>query len=115
MRIRLIVFPAAHRLRGIREECDLRALHQWLGDMGNDVSENTLRNWQKKGKEYLDRMVVELKRIALEKVAVVNCGETWCKVRKYDRYKKCYMWVLVNKVECVVIFFYEYGPVGVTC
>ena len=74
-----------------------------------------MRNWQKKGKEYLDRMVVELKRIAREKVAVVNCGETWCKVRKYDRYKKCYMWVLVNKVECVVIFFYEYGPVGVTC
>ena len=34
MRIRLIVFPAAHRLRGIREERDLRALHQWLGDMG---------------------------------------------------------------------------------
>lgn len=33
-----------------------------------------MRNWQKKGKEYLDRMVVELKRIALEKVAVVNCG-----------------------------------------
>ena len=105
MRIRLIVFPAAHRLRGIREERDLRALYQWLGDMG----------MTKKGRKYLDRMVVELKRIALEKVAVVNCGETWCKVRKYDRYKKCYMWVLVNKVECVVIFFYEYGPVGVTC
>ncbi len=82
-------------------------LHQWLGDMGMSISENTLRNWLKKGKRYLDSMVVELKRIALEKDAVVNCDETWCKVRKYDHYKECYMWVLVNKAERVVIFFYE--------
>ena len=87
-------------------------LHQWLGDMGMTVSGNTLRNWLKKGRKYLDRMVVELKRIALEKDAVVNCDETWCKVRKYDRYKKCYMWVLVNKAEGVVIFFYEDGSRG---
>ena len=87
-------------------------LHRWLGDMGMSVSENTLRNWLKKGKGYLDRMVVELKRIALEKDAVVNCDETWCKVRKYDCYKKCYMWVLVNKAERVVIFFYEDGSRG---
>ena len=87
-------------------------LHQWLGGMGMTVSENTLRNWLKKGRKYLDRMVVELKRIALEKDAVVNCDETWCKVRKYDRYKKCYMWVLVNKAERVVIFFYEDGSRG---
>ena len=87
-------------------------LHQWLGDMGMTVLENTLRNWLKKGRKYLDRMVLELKRIALEKDAVVNCDETWCKVRKYDRYKKCYMWVLVNKAERVVIFFYEDGSRG---
>ena len=87
-------------------------LHQWLVDMGMTVSENTLRNWLKKGRKYLDRMVVELKRVALEKDAVVNCDETWCKVRKYDRYKKCYMWVLVNKAERVVIFFYEDGSRG---
>lgn len=89
-----------------------RLLHQWLGDMGMTVSENTLCNWPKKGKGYLDRMVVELKRIVLEKDAVVNCDETWCKVRKYDHYKKCYMWVLVNKAERVVIFFYEDGSRG---
>ena len=87
-------------------------LHQWLGDMGMTVSENTLRNWLKKGKKYLDRMVVELKRMALEKDAVGNCDETWCKVRKYDHYKKCYMWVMVNKAERVVIFFYEDGSRG---
>ena len=30
----------------------------------------------------------------------------------YDRYKKCYRWVLVNKAERVVIFFYEDGSRG---
>ena len=69
------------------------------------VSENTLRNWLKKGKGYLNLVVVELRRSSLEKDAVVNCYETWYKVRKYDRYKKYYMWVLVNKVERVVICF----------
>ncbi len=87
-------------------------LHQWLQDMGMAVSANTLRNWLKKGKVYLDRLVVELKRIALEKDSIVNCDETWCKVRKYDKYRKRYMWVLVNKAEQVVIFFYEDGSRG---
>ena len=29
-------------------------LHQWLTDMGMTISKNTLRNWLKKGKKYLD-------------------------------------------------------------
>ena len=87
-------------------------LHQWLTDMGMTVSKNTLRNWLKKGKTYLDELVCVLKSIALEKDSIVNCDETWCKVRKYDHYKKCYMWVLVNKAERLVIFFYEDGSRG---
>ena len=87
-------------------------LHQWLTDMGMTVSANTLRNWLKKGKKYLDRLIVVLKSVALEKDSVVNCDETWCKVRKYDRYKKCYIWVLVNKAEKICIFFYEDGSRG---
>ncbi len=87
-------------------------LHQWLTDMGMTVSANTLRNWLKKGKIYLDKLVESLKEMALEKDSIVNCDETWCKVRKYDRYKKCYIWVLVNKVERVVIFFYDNGSRG---
>ena len=46
---------------------------------------------------------------SLEKDSIVNCDETWCKVRKYDHYKKCYIWVLVNKAEKIAIFFYEDG------
>lgn len=87
-------------------------LHQWLTDMGMTISENTLYNWLKKGKKYLDKLIVVLKSIALEKDSIVNCDETWCKVRKYDHYKKCYIWVLVNKAEKVAIFFYEDGSRG---
>ena len=84
-------------------------LHQWLTDMGMTVSKNTLRNWLTKGKKYLDELVCVLKSIALEKDSIVNCDETWCKVRKYDHYKKCYIWVLVNKAQKTAIFFYENG------
>ena len=87
-------------------------LHQWLTDMGMTVSPNTLRNWLKKGKVYLDQLVESLKEVALEKDSIVNCDETWCKVRKCDHYKKCYIWVLVNKAERVVIFFYDNGSRG---
>ena len=80
--------------------------------MGMTVSANTLRNWLKKGKVYLDKLVGSLKEAALEKDSIVNCDETWCKVRKYDHYKKCYIWVLVNKAERVVIFFYDNGSRG---
>ena len=39
-------------------------------------------------------IIVDLKTIALEKDSIVNCDETWCKVRKYDHCKKCYIWLL---------------------
>ena len=84
-------------------------LHQWLTDMGMTISKNTLHNWLKKGKKYLDELVCVLKSTALGKDSIVNCGETWCKVHKYDHYKKCYIWVLVNKAQKTAIFFYENG------
>ena len=87
-------------------------LHQWLSDMGLTISRNTLHNWLKKGKKYLDKLIVVLKSLALEKDSIVNCDETWCKVRKYDDYRKCYIWVLVNKSEKIAIFFYEDGSRG---
>ena len=33
----------------------------------------------------------------------------WCKVRRYNKYTKKYIWVLVNKSQGVVIFFYDEG------
>lgn len=87
-------------------------LHQWLTDMKMTISPDTLRNWLKKGKKYLDELGCVLKEIALEKDSIVHCDETLCKVRKYDHYKKCYIWVLVNKAQKVAIFFYENGSRG---
>ena len=80
--------------------------------MGMTISKNTLRNWLTKDKTYLDELVCVLKSIALEKDSIVNCDETWCKVRKYDHYKKCYIGVLVNKARKTAIFFYENGSCG---
>ena len=53
-----------------------------------------------------------MKSIALENDSIVNCDETWCKVRKYDHYKKCYIGVLVNKAQKTAIFFYANGSRG---
>lgn len=52
-------------------------------------------------------LIPMLKDAALEKDAIVNCDEIWCKVRRYNRYTKKYMWVFVNKVQGIVIFFYD--------
>lgn len=38
-------------------------------------SKNTLHNWLKKCKEYIDELVCVLKSIALEKDSIVNCDE----------------------------------------
>lgn len=73
---------------------------------------NTLHNQLKKGKKHLDKLIFVLKTIVLEKDSIVNCDEAWCKVRKYAHYKKCYIRVLVNKSQKVVIFFYEKGSRG---
>ena len=83
-----------------------------LQDIGMSISKNTPRNWLKKGKRHLDRLIKELKDKALEKDSVVNCDETWCKVRRFNKYMKKYMWVLVNKSEKIVIFFYDEGSRG---
>lgn len=69
-------------------------LHKWVRYMGMTVSKNTLKD------------------AALEKDAIVNCDETWCKVRRFNRYTKKYMWVLVNKAHGIVIFFYDEGSRG---
>ena len=46
------------------------------------------------------------------KDAIVNCDETWCRVKMQDKYKKAYIWCLVNKAAKIVIFFYDNGSRG---
>lgn len=37
---------------------------------------------------------------------------TWYKIRRFNRYTKKYVWVLVNKAQGVVVFFYDEGSRG---
>ena len=53
-----------------------------------------------------------MKDKVLEKDSILSCDETWCKVRRYNKYLKKYMWVLENKLEKIVIFFYDEGSRG---
>ena len=87
-------------------------LHQWLTDMGMTISKNTLHNWLKKGKKYLDELVCVLKSVALEKDSIVNCDETWCKVKMNRHFLKKYVWCLVNKEQKIAIYCYEDGSRG---
>ena len=57
-------------------------------------------------------MIALLKERALEKDSIVNCDETWCKVRRYNKFTKKYIWVLVNRAKKIVIFFYDEGSRG---
>ena len=72
----------------------------------------TILNWLVKGAERLKNIVPVLKDIALEKDAIVHCDETWCRVKMRDKYKKAYIWCLVNKSARIVIFFYDNGSRG---
>jgi len=72
----------------------------------------TLINWLWKGGNLLNRLIPALKDIALEEGANANCDETWVRVKTAKRYKKHYLWCLVNKAQKTVIFFYEEGSRG---
>lgn len=85
-----------------------RGLRRFRNESLN-ISDGTLSNWFSRGAEFLRCMIPYLKDIALEKDAIVNCDETWCRVRKFDTYSKKYIWCLVNKCSKVVIFVYDDG------
>ena len=62
-----------------------------------NVSRNTVYNWFVKGSEYLNKVLPILKGKLLAKGAVVNCDETWCRVKVKGKYGKKYIWCMVNK------------------
>lgn len=87
-------------------------IRKYLKDIGLQVSRNTLSNWLYKGKKKLDAVIALLKERALEKDSIINCDETWCKVRRFNKFSKKYIWVLVNRAQKIVIFFYDEGSRG---
>ena len=46
-----------------------------------NVSRNTVYNWFVKGSDHLKKVLPVLKEKLLAKGAVVNCDETWCRVK----------------------------------
>lgn len=78
-----------------------------LSDMDWNTSVQNLLNWADKGAIQLNRLIPALKKIALQDGASVNVDETWLRYRSYNKKRKTYMWCLVNRKACIVIFFYE--------
>lgn len=59
-------------------------------DNGMSVSRQTLINWLYEGGVELRKLIPALLDMAVEKDSVINCDETWCKVRVNGEYRKRY-------------------------
>ena len=77
-----------------------------------NVSRNTVYNWFVKGSEYLNKVLPILKEKLLAKGSVVNCDETWCRVKVAGKYGKKYIWCMVNKEAKIAVYFYDDGSRG---
>ena len=77
-----------------------------------NVSRNTVYNWFVKGSNQLKKVLPVLKEKLLAKGAVVNCDETWCRVKVNGKYGKKYIWDMVNQEAKVAVYFYDDGSRG---
>lgn len=76
------------------------------------VSRQTITNWLEKGSRLFKGVMEYLKNNCLEKDSVVNCDETWCRVKVAGKFRKRYIWCLVNRLARVAIYCYEDGSRG---
>lgn len=76
------------------------------------VCRNTVYNWFVKGSDHLKKVLPILKEKLLAKGAVVNCDETWCRVKVGGKYGKKYIWCMVNQEAKVAVYFYDDGSRG---
>ena len=77
-----------------------------------NMSRNTVYNWFVKGSKHLNKVLPVLKEKLLAKGAVVNCDETWCRVKVNGKYGKKYIWCMVNKEAKIAVYFYDDGSRG---
>ena len=77
-----------------------------------NMSRNTVYDWFVKGSKHLNKVLPVLKEKLLAKGAVVNCDETWCRVKVKGKYGKKYIWCMVNKEAKVAVYFYDDGSRG---
>ena len=76
------------------------------------VNRMPLTNWLEKGSVPIHKMIGILKESCLEKDSIINCDETWYKVKVADCYKKRYIGCLVNCSAKIVIYCNEDGLRG---
>lgn len=111
-------FPGTHATSGMMAQLAVDhfvnnipyyRLTRYFRDNGMSVCRQTLINWLDEGGRTLKKLIPVLLDTAVEKDSIVNCDETWCKVRVRGRYMKRYIWCLVNKEQKIVIYFYKEG------
>lgn len=83
-----------------------------LSDHRMSLSRMTLINWLAKGASFTGSLIESLKGRAMVKDSIVNCDETWCKVKVNGHFMKKYIWCLVNKEQKIAIYCYEDGSRG---
>lgn len=76
------------------------------------VSRQTITNWLEKGAGFFKEVLAYLKDNCLEKDSVVNCDETWCRVKVGGKYMKRYVWCLVNKASKTAVYYYDIRPLS---
>ncbi len=84
-------------------------LRRYFNDNGMSVSRQTFINWLYEGGVELQKLIPVLLDTAVRKDSIINCDETWCKVRVKGEYAKRYIWCLVNRELKIVIYFYKKG------
>lgn len=84
-------------------------LSNYYKDNGFTQVRQTLINWVNRSAELMQPMIPALLDIAIDKDSVINCDETWCRVRVNGKYRKRYTWCLVNKEKKIVIYCYRKG------
>jgi len=82
---------------------------KWLNDCGLHLVRQTYINWMYQGYDRLKNMIPVLLDMAVQKDSIINCDETWCKVKVKGKYRKRYTWCLVNRQLGIVIYFYKDG------
>lgn len=76
---------------------------------GMSICRSTFINWLKCGAKPIQALLPHLLDKAIESNSIINCDETWFKVKVHGKYTKKYIWCLVNKELKIVIFFYKGG------
>lgn len=78
-------------------------------DCGLHTSRQTYINWMFQLYTHARNLIPHLLDTAVTKDSIVNCDETWCKVKIRGKYRRRYTWCLVNKELGIVVYFFRTG------